>query len=76
MRETWYVLEDGSAGDPALIGTGEDGRLVHEDGRKVAYGPHGPKSRSIDPDEERGTMTAREAKPETPKRGYKTRKAD
>lgn len=48
MRETWYVMEDGSAGDPRAIAPGVDGRLVHEDGRKVAYAPHGPRSRSID----------------------------
>lgn len=48
MRETWYVMEDGSAGDPRAIAPGKDGRLVHKDGRKVAYAPHGPRSRSID----------------------------
>lgn len=48
MRETWYVMEDGSAGDPREIAPGKDGRLVHKDGRKVAYAPHGPRSRSID----------------------------
>lgn len=48
MRETWYVMEDGSAGDPRAIAPGKDGRLVHKDGRKVAYAPHGPRSRSVD----------------------------
>ncbi len=48
MRETWYVMEDGSAGDPRAITPGKDGRLAHKDGRKVAYAPHGPRSRSVD----------------------------
>ena len=75
MRETWYVLADGAPGDPALIGTGADGVLVHVDGRRVAYGPHGPRSRSVDADEERSRYKSRELKPEAPKSGYKTRKA-
>lgn len=48
MRETWYVMEDGSFGDPRAIAPGKDGRLVHKDGRKVAYASHGPRSRSVD----------------------------
>lgn len=52
--ETWYVLEDGSAGDPREIAPGKDGKLVHKDGRKVAYAPHGPRSRGgVDADAER-----------------------
>ena len=47
-RETWYVMEDGSAGDPRDIRPGKDGKLVHKDGRKVAYAPHGPRSRGVD----------------------------
>lgn len=53
MNETWYVLETGEAGDPREIAPGKDGRLEHKDGRKVAYAPHGPRSRSVDPDAER-----------------------
>jgi hypothetical protein len=48
MRETWYVLEDGASGDPREVAPGKDGMLVHRDGRKVAYAPHGPRSRSVD----------------------------
>lgn len=83
MRETWYVLEDGSVADPALIVSDDHGRLSHEDGRKVAYGPHGPRSRGVDdPESERAKGAApkresprladREMKPEAGK-GYKTR---
>lgn len=52
MMQTWYVMTDESYGDPAEILTGENGKLVHKDGRKVAYAPHGPRSRSIDVDAE------------------------
>lgn len=53
--ETWYVMEDGAAGDPREIRCGKDGRLHHKDGRAVAYRPDGvtPRSRGIDPDAER-----------------------
>lgn len=87
-RETWYVLEDGSCGDPREIGRGADGRLFHKDGRAVAYAPHGPRSRSVDPDAERAkagpsrdlTPAAdkpaafdRQMKPATGGRTYRTR---
>jgi hypothetical protein len=47
--ETWYVLEDGSSGNPRDISPGADGRLVHKDGRAVAYRPDGvtPRSRGV-----------------------------
>lgn len=50
MRETWYVMEDGSAGDPRDVRPGEDGRLRHSDGRSVAYRSDGvtPRSRGVD----------------------------
>ena len=83
MRETWYILEDGSAADPALIRTGDDGILAHEDGRKVAYGPHGPRSRSVDLEMENAMAvptprSTRELIAQKPTRVYKTRsgKAD
>ncbi len=75
-RETWYVLEDGSVADPRFIGTGNDGALRHEDGRKVAYGPHGPRSRSVDASEvAAASPDAKEVKPEKPNKGYKTRES-
>lgn len=45
MSETWYVMEDGSVGDPHKIALDKKGVLRHEDGRAVAYAPHGPRSR-------------------------------
>lgn len=56
--ETWYVMEDGSVADPRFIVRGADGRLHHTDGRAVAYAPHGPRSRSVDPDVERARVPA------------------
>ncbi|MCO5071133.1 MAG: hypothetical protein M9944_08005 [Rhizobiaceae bacterium] len=63
MRETWYVMEDGSTGDPSDIAPGKDGKLVHKDGRKVAYAPHGPRTRGVDADAERAKATAPKQKP-------------
>jgi hypothetical protein len=83
MRETWYILEDGTPADPAHVAPDESGRLVHKNGMAVAVGPYGPRSTGVDPDEERakaeavadpepGTVKA-EAVAERPRRPYKTR---
>jgi hypothetical protein len=95
--ETWYVLEDGSVAAPRDVVVGASGVLQHRDGRAVAYAPHGPRTRSVDPEAERakrsviaGEMSVNEArdaiglpnvqtsdmKPDTPRRGYRTRKGD
>lgn len=50
--ETWYVLEDGTSAPPRDVMTDDKGRLVHRDGRKVDYAPHGPRARSVDPERE------------------------
>ena len=71
MRETWYVLEDGSVADQADVY--HDGtRLRHKGGVAVAMRGDVPSSRSVDPEAERA-----KAQPEEPKakRGYKTREA-
>lgn len=75
MQETWYVLENGRAADPAEVKM-IDGRLVHADGPVAMRNPSTPMSRSVDADEERSRYKTREAKPEAPKSGYKTRKAN
>ena len=64
MPETWYVLEDDTAADPRDVKPNAKGILTHKDGRKVAYAPHGPRSRSVDPDEERAKKTGLKSKPE------------
>ncbi len=80
MRETWYVLEDGNAVDPADVY--HDGTcLRHKNGVAVAMRGEVPSSRSVDPDEERAKNKpedAPKAKNKTedapkPSRGYKTR---
>lgn len=53
QTEVWYVMEDGSCGDPREISPDKDGKLKHKDGRAVAYAPHGPRSRSVDPEAEK-----------------------
>jgi hypothetical protein len=81
--ETWYVMEDGSCGDPRDISPNKDGKLVHKDGRAVAYKPHGPRTRSgVDPEAERAKARApkpasesRDLKAEKPKGGYATRES-
>lgn len=78
--ETWYVLVDGSAGDPRVIRPGADGVLRHMDGRAVEYRAHGPRSRGVDADEERAkALVAAESamamKPAEPKRSYSTRES-
>lgn len=51
MRETWYVLEDGSVADPNECAPNENGRLAHKRGL-VALREDGetPRSRSVDVD--------------------------
>jgi len=65
MNEVWYVMVDGSVGDPAEISAGPDGVLRHTDGRAVAYKPHGPVARMIDAVAERAKIAAASAKPGT-----------
>jgi|GEM_PF-4296336 hypothetical protein len=77
--ETWYVLETGDAADPRDVVRDASGLLRHKDGRKVAYRPYGPRSRSVDPIAERAKASpvqkpaVKEAKPAESKPGYVTR---
>ena len=76
MHETWFVMDDGSLGDPHEIAPDASGRLRHRDGRAVAYGPHGPRSRGhVDAKAERAKAAQKEMKPDEPKRSYKTRES-
>lgn len=85
MRETWYVLEDGSVADPADVVPTDGNRLMHKSGTLVAMRGDVPSTRGVDADEERAKVkpapepdegrTTREALPDQPKRGYKTRSA-
>lgn len=73
MRETWYVLEDGNFADPNETKIDDTGRLVHKSGIAVAMRGQVPSTRGVDPEEERAK--SKELKPESGKRGYKTRES-
>lgn len=73
MRETWYVLEDGTAADPKEVKPDDKGVLRHSNGMAVAVGPHGPKSTGVDVEAERAK--SKDVKPSGSQRGYKTRES-
>jgi len=66
MRETWYVLDDGSAVDPREVVRSADGRLGDRNGVAVAMRGDVPMSRGVDPDEERAKAELAKQKRETP----------
>lgn len=79
---TWYVLENGVAADPDEVAPDAAGVLKHKSGVAVAMGPHGPKSRGVDPDDERakakklGASSVKDMKPAAePKQAYTTRES-
>lgn len=87
MRETWYVLEDGTAVDPGEVGH-VGGVLRHKGGAAVAMRGDVHRSRSVDPEAERAKAKAeaaskakaREMRPEPAAvepaaPGYKTRES-
>jgi hypothetical protein len=47
-RETWYVLEDDTPGDPRDVRMDANGVLRHKNGKAVAIGRYGPRSRGVD----------------------------
>lgn len=64
MRETWYVLEDGSSANPNEVAPDERGVLRHKDGMAVAIGAHGNhRSRGVDVDEDGRLISSSEKKP-------------
>lgn len=76
MLETWFIMEDGSVGDPMDIAPGDDGVLRHSDGRSVAYGPHGPRSRGcVDAEAERAKAAETKAKAEEDAKAAAKKKA-
>jgi 4'-phosphopantetheinyl transferase EntD len=75
MRETWYVLEDGTPADPNEVAPDDKGVLRHKGGRAVAIGPHGPRSTGIEVEEMRAKPKIREIKAEDAPRTYKTRES-
>lgn len=63
MRETWYVLAGGGVADPRDVVTEPDGTLRHKSGAAIAYGPHGPRARSMAPEEIEAARAERVALP-------------
>lgn len=59
MRETWYVLEDGTAVPPSEVAPNEDGKLAHKGGL-VAMRADGEthRSRGVDVDEPKSPKAA------------------
>jgi hypothetical protein len=79
MRETWYVLEDGSLADPATCAHDNAGVLRGANGIPVATRNGAYVSRGVDnADAERAKTSqsaSREMKPEPTGKPYKTREA-
>lgn len=81
MRETWYILEDGSIVDPREVEFDEKGAPRHSSGPVAMRSPGVPSTKNIDPDEERAKQKPqqqphhhrRDMAAEDPKRPYQTR---
>lgn len=63
MRETWYVLEDGTFADPNDVGHDEFGALRHKDGVAVAMKRDCAHSRSMSEEDRENARQARTAEP-------------
>lgn len=77
--QTWYVMEDETFADPAEVAPDKKGILRHADGRAVAYAPHGPRTRQVNPAEARKAKpkasAERDMKADDRKPGYTTRES-
>ena len=73
MRETWYVLENGSAIDPKDVTADKSGVLRNKAGMAVAMRGDAHSSRSVDPKAERAKTESRDMKAEDTKKPYRTR---
>lgn len=73
MRETWYVLEDGSVVNPSEVAHDEQGILRHSSGVAVAMRGQAPSSRGVDLDDL--PSEAKDMKPAAAGRKYKTRES-
>ncbi len=78
MRETWFVLEDGSVVDPREVARDDKGVLRHKGGVAVAMRGDAYSSRGVDPEEERAKAAAaksKDMKADDSKRPYRTRES-
>jgi hypothetical protein len=77
IRETWYVLEDGSYADPREVSAGKKpGSLVGKSGVAVAMKGDVPSTRSVDPEEERAKKPAASKAKEATSPNNREMKAD
>lgn len=53
MRETWYVLEGGTAVHPSEVSPNDKGALTHKSGVAVEMRGETPRSRGVDVDAEK-----------------------
>ena len=78
MRETWYLLEDGTCVSPNEVSPDKAGVLRNKSGAAVAMRGHVPSTRGVDPDEEKakGQPKHKDMKPDDhTKRHYRTRES-
>jgi hypothetical protein len=69
MRELWYVLEDGTLGDPRDVAPDDVGNLKHKkSGKRIAMDGDVPATREVNLQERAKDMRAQEAA-----RPYRTR---
>jgi len=81
---TWYLLEGGTQADPNDVAPDDKGVLVHKSGRKVAMrdggvpmtiGRAAVENKNVEAAHGADADPAKELKPESGKRPYKTREA-
>ena len=72
MRETWYVLIDGKVVCPSEVDLNDQGLLVHKGGVLVDMKGDVPRTKNIDPVEERAKQEL-EKQDADKKEGYRTR---
>ena len=75
MRETWYVLENGSCVHPREVSPDDKGRLVHVSGVAVEMRGEVPRSQGVDAadEPERAAVDKKDVQADRPKRAYKRR---
>lgn len=57
-RETWYVLEDGTAVPPGEVSPDDKGVLIHKSGRVAMRSADTPMTRQVDVDDEKAKKDA------------------
>lgn len=74
MRELWYVLEDGTLGDPRDVAPDRVGNLKHKSGKRIAMDDGDvPSTREVDPPARVSVATPKDMRAEDDPPRYKTR---